>query len=164
MCGGSSSVLFLYLHLLLPINNLLLAFVACQAVETFAVCSSIPSRVLVILSCRFSRKLLTFVLIKRKGSLVISQNMWLLFYHKWRRINHSSDPSCRLTSSTNWHLLPISLIYLNNKQSCPFSFLQGALVFSPFDLDQTMALIFSYQSSVLLCFHLILLDPFINYK
>ncbi len=37
--------------------------------------------------------------------------MWLLFIHKWRRINHSSDPSYRLTSSTIWHLLPLSLIH-----------------------------------------------------
>ncbi len=31
-------------------------------------------------------------------------------------INHSFDASCRLTSSTIWHLLPLSLIHLNDKQ------------------------------------------------
>ncbi len=57
-------------------------------------------------------------------TLCISQNMWLPIFHKWRRINHSSDPSCRFTSSTTWHLLPLSLNHLNDKQSCPFSFHQ----------------------------------------
>ncbi len=46
--------------------------------------------------------------------------MWLSFIHKWRRINHSSDPSCRLSSSTIWHLLPLSLIHFNERQSCSF--------------------------------------------
>ncbi len=68
--------------------------------------------------------------------------MWLPFTQKWRRINLSSYPSCRLTSSATWHFLPLPLTHLNDKQSCPFSFLQGALLFVPFDLDQTVAHIF----------------------
>jgi hypothetical protein len=80
----------------------------------------------------------------------ISQNMWLPF--KWRRINHSSDPSCRLTSSTIRHLLLLSLTHLNKKQSCPFSFLQGALLFAPFDLNQTVACNLMTQALVHLLF------------
>jgi hypothetical protein len=38
--------------------------------------------------------------------------------------------------------LPIN--HLNGKQPCPFSFLQGAFLFAPFDLDQTVTWIFSY--------------------
>ncbi len=57
----------------------------------------------------------------------LSHNMWLQFIHKWRRINHSSDPSYRLTSSTTWHLLPLLLNHLNDKQSCPFSFLHSLI-------------------------------------
>jgi hypothetical protein len=75
--------------------------------------------------------------------LLLSRNMWLPFIHKWWRINHSSDPICKLTCSTTWHLLPISLIHLNEKQSCTFSFLQGARLFAPFEMWPAS----SYQSS-----------------
>jgi hypothetical protein len=83
---------------------------------------------------------------------LVSPNMWLPFTQEWRQINLSSDPSCRLTSSATWHLLPLPLTHLDDKQSCPFSFLQGSLLFTPFDLDQPVARIFYYQELVHLLF------------
>ncbi len=38
-----------------------------------------------------------------------------------------------------WHLLVIIINPSNDKHPCPFSFLQGAIFFASFDLDQTVA-------------------------